>query len=487
MSAAPASGRSAASTKDGVVEFYVFTSPDCENCEFLLPQLDGLVAQYGNRVKYSMVDVSKFDNLRDMINLEATYGRDEMDIPQVYIGTDAAIGPAEVEAQLPALVARYLPTGSDLPEIPGPETTGPSGVEKTVYIAYFYDDNCRNCDPIALELSYLEKYGSQVVVKRYNLSTTAGAKMNEAMCEAYNIPQDQRGIAPALFVGSDYLVGNELNRSALNAAITSNRTRLAPMIPWEAAETQIENAQKSIEDRFRTLGLPTVLGAGLIDGLNPCAFTVLVFLISYLAFVGKRKGEVLAIGGAFTATVYVTYTLIGIGLFSFIRAIGPSGTAGRWLTGIVAGLTVAFGLLAITDYFRARKTGRAGPSIGMGGNATRRVHEAIRKHTRPAYLLAGAVVLGFLVTVMELGCTGQVYLPTITFVARAGDDRLRAVVYLLVYNLMFVLPLVVVFLLAYFGTSQEKLVDFGRKHSATLELVGGLALVGLSVLLFVTL
>ncbi|MBU1672473.1 MAG: cytochrome c biogenesis CcdA family protein [Actinobacteria bacterium] len=480
--------RATASTQDGVVEFMVFTNEGCPECESLNKELlPGLEATYGSRIKYQKYDFDKFDDFRLMINLENAYGRTEMSVPQVYIGTSALIGPDEVGQNLEKKVEEYLAAGGvDMPVVP--QDGAPATVsEKPVYIAYFYGEGCRECDAIDLELSYLKKYGGNVTVREYDMSRPSSVKMNEAMCQTFGVPPSQRGTYPALFVGSEYLEGKTLNRKALEGAIAKSRLAPESVIPWEASEHQLEEASKLIDERFSKLGLPTVLVAGLVDGLNPCAFTVLVFLISYLAFVGKRKGEVLAIGGAFTATVYATYTLIGIGLFSFIRAIGPSGTAGRWLTGIVAGLTAAFGLLAITDYFRARKTGRAGPGIGMGGNATRRVHEAIRKHTRPAYLLAGAVVLGFLVTVMELGCTGQVYLPTITFVARAGDDKLRAVVYLLVYNLMFVLPLIVVFLLAYFGTSRERFVQFGRKHSATLELVGGLVLVALAVLLFVTL
>ncbi|MCG2795685.1 MAG: hypothetical protein L6427_07485, partial [Actinomycetia bacterium] len=188
----------------------------------------------------------------------------------------------------------------------------------------------------------------------------------------------------------------------------------------------------------------------------------------------------------FSLTVFLTYLLIGVGLLSFIRAIGGTGTAGKWITVAVASLTAAFGLLALFDYLRSRRSGKTESTLGLSAGVTRRIHRAIREHTSTGYLVAGAVVLGVVITVLELGCTGQVYLPTITFVARAGGDRLRAVLYLALYCLMFILPLVVVFLLSYFGTGQKKLVAFGRKHAANLKLAGGLVLIGLSVLLFIT-
>ena len=210
-------------------------------------------------------------------------------------------------------------------------------------------------------------------------------------------------------------------------------------------------------------------------------------MVAYLAFTDRRGKEVLYVGGAFSLTVFLTYLLIGVGLLSFVRAVGVSGAAGKWITVAVASITAVFGLFALYDYLRARRSGKADSTLGLSSGVTRRIHKAIREHTNTGYLVLGAVVLGVMITVLELGCTGQVYLPTITFVARSGGDRTRAVLYLVLYCLMFVLPLMVVFLISYFGTSQEKLVAFGKKHSANLKLIGGLVLLGLSALLFITL
>jgi len=61
------------------------------------------------------------------------------------------------------------------------------------------------------------------------------------------------------------------------------------------------------------------------------------------------------------------------------------------------------------------------------------------------------------VSIVELACTGQVYLPTIIFVLGLPQWRARAALALVAYNLMFVTPLIVVFLLAYFGTTSSSL------------------------------
>jgi hypothetical protein len=88
-------------------------------------------------------------------------------------------------------------------------------------------------------------------------------------------------------------------------------------------------------------------------------------------------------------------------------------------------------------------------------------------------------VAGVVISAIELACTGQVYLPTILFVLSVPELQARAGVYLLLYNLMFVLPLLVVFLLAYFGTTSQQLGLFIHRRAATIKL----ATAGLFVLL----
>jgi hypothetical protein len=74
------------------------------------------------------------------------------------------------------------------------------------------------------------------------------------------------------------------------------------------------------------------------------------------------------------------------------------------------------------------------------------------------------------VSLIELACTGQVYLPTIVFVLGVPGLRTRATLALLLYNLMFVLPLVVVFLLVYCGTTSQQLLAWMKRHAASVKL-----------------
>lgn len=496
---------------DSKVQFYVFSSSNCADCDFLDHELlPSLKKQYGPNLEYKYYDlapeVTDIKAYKFMINLEDSFGRTELNLPQVYIGDHALIGPEDVADQLPGLVAQYASQGgvpypvleingavieppSTTPIKPsdGTPTEQPAPTGSPVYVAYFYKNACRDCDPVAIELEYLKSFGGNVTVRTYDLGTRRGIEMNAAMCLAYGVPKEKRGIAPSLFVGSHYLYGKDLNRKELNAAIDAERKTAPPNVPWQAAEQFKAQAKQELQSTFNTFTVFTVMGAGLVDGLNPCAFTVIVFLVAYLAFIGKTGKETLYVGLAMAATAFLTYLLLGFGLLSFVNAVSRSGTAGTWITAIVASLTAVFGIVAISDFVRTKATGKESKTLGMSKTMTQRIHAAIREHTKTSYLVLGAVVLGILVTLFEFGCTGQVYLPVITFVARSGDSTFKAIVYLVLFCLMSTLPLIIVFLLAYFGTSSKKISEFGRKHAAVLTLVGGIVMLALSVVLFLTL
>ena len=77
-------------------------------------------------------------------------------------------------------------------------------------------------------------------------------------------------------------------------------------------EAPRERQERSV-DRFKQFSLWGVLIAGLIDGLNPCAFATIVFLVSYLSFLGKQSKEILTYGIIFTLGVFIAYIIAGWG------------------------------------------------------------------------------------------------------------------------------------------------------------------------------
>ena len=108
--------------------------------------------------------------------------------------------------------------------------------------------------------------------------------------------------------------------------------------------------------------------------------------------------------------------------------------------------------------------------LNMGWRRGRWVNRAIRGGAGARAFVPVTFVTGAMVSIIELACTGQVYLPTILFVLGVPELQARAGLYLVLYNLMFVLPLVVVFVLAYWGTTSQQLGLLIHRHIAKVKL-----------------
>jgi cytochrome c biogenesis protein CcdA len=144
----------------------------------------------------------------------------------------------------------------------------------------------------------------------------------------------------------------------------------------------------------------------------------------------------------------------------------------------IAGFCFVLSGLALYDYFRFKKTKETeGLILQLPGFLKKRINEVIgsrlrnKKDESVISLCVSAFVVGFLVSLLEAVCTGQVYLPTIVLILKSTNLRLKAFTYLIIYNLMFVLPLICVFVLSLLGFSSQKFNDFLKKNIATIKLL----------------
>jgi len=98
------------------------------------------------------------------------------------------------------------------------------------------------------------------------------------------------------------------------------------------------------------------------------------------------------------------------------------------------------------------------------------IRTLIREGTSARRYVLSSFLIGFAVSIVELACTGQVYLPTIIFVLGVPEWRAQASAALVLYNVMFILPLIGVFLLVYFGTTSQQLIDWMTRRAAGVKL-----------------
>jgi len=216
--------------------------------------------------------------------------------------------------------------------------------------------------------------------------------------------------------------------------------------------------------------IPLIVGSAAIDSINPCAFAVLIFLILYLLAV-KDKKKMLQIGLVYIFVVYVVYLAAGLGLLSFIQSF----TLTKFFYYFTAGLSIILGLINLKDYFWYGK----GITLAIPDGQKERLNKYIKKATLPA-----AIILGVLVAFFELPCTGGVYLAIISLLA-SRDTWFTVFIYLVFYNIIFILPLLIILFSAYKGLSPEKIERWRQGKKRGMRLAIGLVLVALGVLMFV--
>lgn len=224
----------------------------------------------------------------------------------------------------------------------------------------------------------------------------------------------------------------------------------------------------------QTLTIPIVLSAALLDSINPCVIGVLVFLLAFLVSVFKSPTKMLLAGLAYTLAVYLTYFLLGFGILLF--AVGTGFTRGvYWVAAIIA---ILAGLLEIKDYFWYGK----GFSLQMLPGAAERIKrytERIRTlDAKSPWLAYGmAFVLGVFVPLVELPCTGAPYFAILALIAE--HSYARAIPYLLLYNLVFIAPLLVIIGLVYSGRSSQAIEDWRLRNREAMRLIVGIFLLAL--------
>jgi len=215
------------------------------------------------------------------------------------------------------------------------------------------------------------------------------------------------------------------------------------------------------------LTLPVLIVAALVDSINPCAIGVILFLSSVLLRVSSSRRKLLFLGGVYISTVYVVYVLAGLGLVWFQHALISKGYAE--IVGVIVGsLIIALGLVELKDVFWYGK--------GISLEIAPHHREALTRMAERISLL-GVVAIGGFVAVVELPCTGGPYLAVTAVLAKSFD--LQAFLYLLIYNVIFVLPLLVILIAIYFGASTHRLKMWRQDQRRWMNLASGLLMIAL--------
>jgi cytochrome c biogenesis protein CcdA len=475
------------------VRLYFFYSEESGGLKVKEEFITPLSKKYPIEIQSFPLNQLKNYNLLDRFEKELKQEGNEL--PVVIIGNKILGGEAKIRKDLAGWVKSYAEKGGT----PWPSlevkkterwiTQAPTEEEKKsqkiIYGAFLYRRGCQHCEGRRDELKEWASQVPDLRIGAFDLTEEENKKLDEAFFQIYQIPESDRGEAVKLYIGEDSMLDRDFRYENFQRLVSKYQGKGAPP-PWEkVSQEALKSGEQRIIERFKKFGLTTVLVAGFIDGLNPCAFATIVFLVSYLAFLGKSTKEVLQYGIIFTFGVFIAYLMAGMGLMAGFRQLSgfPLITKGIYL--VIAIFAVVLGIISFYDYFLFRRGQMAKMKLQLPMALKKKVHGIIRKQTRSTKAgFIGTFVLGFVIAGTEVVCTGQLYLPTIGYIMTIPGLRAYAFLNLLLYNLMFIIPLSAIFVAAFFGVTSEKMALITKEHTGTVKLLTGILFIGLGVFLY---
>ncbi|RJQ17051.1 hypothetical protein C4573_03265 [Candidatus Woesearchaeota archaeon] len=338
---------------------------------------------------------------------------------------------------------------------------------KCVY--FFYGDGCPHCAKVEPVIRNLESQSDYPVNVRYFevYNNRSNLVLLNQYFDAYDIPQNERGI-PAVFIFNKYLIGDQPIIAQVDSLAKSEDAKTCPSLE-QISSTETAGPKSSME-KLGALSILTVIGAALVDSINPCAIAVLLILLGALLASGDKK-KALKAGLAFTISIYLIYFLFGLGLFSALQISGLS----YWFYKLIGIIAIIIGLANIKDFIW----------YGGGGfvmEIPRAWRPTLKKMLGAVTSPFGAFMMGFVVCLFELPCTGGPYIFILGLLAER-TTMIASIPILLLYNLVFVLPLVIITLAIYFGFANvEKTTEWKDKNIRVLHLIAGVIMLVLGVL-----
>jgi len=341
------------------------------------------------------------------------------------------------------------------------------GITTNVYaqdspkIYLFYGTGCPHCGEVERFFEEEDLYIKYSVEKKEIYFNRDNAILYNEILDELGVAQQRRGV-PAVVIGDKVIVGDK--------PIINNFIAEADKLLEEGGDnSQVNNPGIEEKEQSLDLTLVAVIGASAVDAINPCAFAVLIILMTAILATGDG-GKALKTGLAFAASIFISYFLMGLGLY---KALGVGGISHLFYK-IVGWLAIFLGLFNLKDFFWYGK----GFLMEVPISWRPKLKSLLKSATSPW----GAFGIGFLVSIILLPCTSGPYIVILGMLAKK-TTQFKAISYLVLYNLIFIFPMVVISYAVYKGYDPTKAEEIRQKRLRTLHLIAGIVMLAMGTII----
>jgi cytochrome c biogenesis protein CcdA/glutaredoxin len=356
--------------------------------------------------------------------------------------------------------------------------------QKKIIMVYFYINVCKSCNEAEKSLnelsSIIKESGKNISpdIRMYNIENSRSYELLLKYIDYYKVPKE-KGTVPILFLGNKYFQGKDEIEKGLKDVMSEDNIILETPI---LASLKI-NSAGLVEEKFSKINGIGVFFTGLVNGFNPCSLSMLLFFLSVLI---ARKGRIIGIGITFCLGKFIAYLALGTVMYKLLSTINMElySTIIKVIMGAVILVIVVFNL---RDYLAARKEQYEKIRMQLPKALRKKNHNWIKKleslkDDRIIILLS--FILGALIAVGEFLCTGQLYLATIIYILQNNPVmNMKALVYLLMYDLAFILPLVAVIIAVNRGREIFDISELFREKLAAIKLITAIAFLILGIIM----
>ncbi len=362
--------------------------------------------------------------------------------------------------------------------------------EEKINIYLFSSELCSTCQK---EEEFLEEFAKENNVNVINLETTKIKENAELLIKVRKALKDKENTVPYTVIGTTGINGfNTTVENQIKAAVTKySNSDYVDIVDVVKNDLDVDYTIDTPEGQFnipilgnidpKAVSLPLVsIIVGFIDGFNPCAMWVLLFLLSIILTMKDRR-KMWIIGLTFlitSALVYLAFMLAWLQIAITLTQVA-------WVRFIIALIALIGGAISLTSYFKERKKDDGCQVVDSSKRKSilKRINKIVKQiDNKKTFWLAivGVIGLAISVNLVELACSSGLPLIFTQILAYNDLNGLQYFIYILLYIMFFLIDDLVIFFIA---MKSLKLTGISTKYNKVSHLVGGIIMLLIGILM----
>jgi len=333
-----------------------------------------------------------------------------------------------------------------------------------INVTFYYGAGCPHC---AATIALLRNYGEVYNLSIEEKEVYSNMSNNKELMELYSTfkidPASDKAGVPTVFIPPKTMVIGEISPDRWGEILFNCSMGACPEGAYNnKGLIEIPNSNESGAGfSNEKLTIPVLVGAALVDSINPCTIAVMVMLLGMI-ILSKGRQEALLAGLTFSFTIFVMYLLMGLGIS---HAIASSGLTNLFFI-IVTIAALLLSAMEIKAYF-SYKPGFGSVEMPMF------LRPYAKKATSGATSIPGVVIAAVLCSLFLLPCSSGPYLMVLGMLAKSATAETLS--YLFIYNIIFILPMLIITVAIYLGkTTAETMGEIKERYIKEIHLISGI-------------